>query len=170
MNKSNAVIKNARKDGCGFELDDGWYSAFNALSPQPNAGDTVTFDYKEKTVGGRTYKNIVEKTFSLNGSGGGGAVAPVRGVKDTGYSSGPRNTGFPIPTDHGNRAINRQSAIAQANVAMANTHTEAALSKMKPEDYTEKLIEFARSIEAYTTGDLDSEIVKALLDDANGGK
>lgn len=167
MNQTNAVIKNARKDGCGFELDDGWYSSFNKLSPAPNRGDVVSFDYKEKEVGGRTYRNIIEKTFSVSGGSSSTSPPSAGGVKASStYSGGKPNPGFPIPTTHGNRAINRQSAIAQAVTIMGQTHTETQLHKMKSDAYVEAVVEIARGIEAYTTGDLDSEIVKKLLEEA----
>ena len=162
MKQENAQVVNARKDGCGIELADGWYSSFNALKPKPSKGDIVTFDYKVKEVGGRTYKNIDEKTFSVKSNG------DSSGVKSSasGFSGRP-NVGFPIPTDHGNRAINRQSAIAQAVTVMGQIHTETQLHKMTPEQYTDILVAMARDIESYTTGDLDSEIVKKLLEDSN---
>lgn len=164
MKQTDVVIKNARKDACGFELDDGWYSSFNALKPAPNRGDTVSFDYKEKEVNGRTYKNIIEKTFSIGGTNGGVTSGGVKAA--TGYSGRP-NVGFPIPTDHGNRAINRQSAIAQAVNVMAQVHTETNLAKLyKADTYLDELISVARAIESYTTGDMDSEMVQKLLDDA----
>lgn len=165
MNQTNETVVNARKDGCGVELSTGWYSSFNALTPTPSRGDVVSFDYKEKEVGGRVYKNIIEKTFSVSGTESGTANAAV---KSPAASYSRPNSGFPVPTDHGNRAINRQSAVAQAVIIMGQTHTDAQLAKLlKDEKYVEQMVDVARGIEAYTTGDLDSEIVKALIDSAN---
>jgi hypothetical protein len=160
-NIDNASIVSMRRDRKGFKLeDDNWYSSFNPIS-NINVGDVVSFEYLPKG-NFNNIKGSVEVT-------GGAVSAPASsgGNSNTGGNKGyNKRGGFPVAIDDMGRAINRQSAIAQAVNAMKQLHTETNLHKMTVDTYQEKVILLARYFEAYTTGDLDTEIGKQLAAEA----
>lgn len=148
-----------------FQLDDGkWYSTFH-----PNTvatGDAVSFNF---AINGR-WNNV--KGEIAGASTAAVAVAPAAGAAPTPDAKGKNNSSwganrtFPVGKLAPERTINRQNALIQAIVAMGQTHTDAVLHKMDHKEYAEKTIELARSLEAYTTGDLEREAVDALAKSA----
>ena len=150
-NIENAEVVSMRRDRKGFKLgDDTWYSAFNPIK-NVERGDIVSFEYQTKG----SFNNI-KGAVVVGGSadtGDGGSPAKSAPAKSWGGSKK-----FPVPVDDGVRAINRQSAVAQATVAMKDRFTDAQLHKMDADEFTTHVIEMARFYEAYTTGDLDVEI------------
>jgi hypothetical protein len=152
----NATVVSMRRDRKGFKLeDDSWYSSFTPID-NVNMGDIVTFNYAKKGA----FNNI--KGDIIVSSGGGGSASPASAPA----SKAPKYVGFPVPTDDKGRAINRQSAVAQAIKSLPLIFTSAALQKMDADSFSDHVIDLARRLEAYTTGDLDTEIGKALAAEA----
>lgn len=154
----SATIVSMRRDRKGFKLeDDSWYSSFNAIS-NVSQGDVVSFDYAKKGA----FNNIKGAVTVVGGT----ASAPATASSKPSGGGNKWKGGFPVPVDDMGRAINRQSAVAQAVNAMGHLHTTTNLTKLSNEDYADQVIDIARRLEAYTTGDLDTEIGKALAAEA----
>lgn len=119
-----------------LEENENWYNSNYEI--KANKGDTVEFD-----DGGKKYCSKLRVVSS--GGKGSTTVTPIK-------SSG-RGV-FPVPALDGSRAILRQNAVTNANTILGNTR----------ESYTlEALLETARSIEAYTSGDLDADAAAAKM-------
>ena len=160
-NIESASVVSMRRDRKGFKLEDeSWYSSFNAIS-NVNMGDVVSFEYVKKG----NFNNIKGPVSVTGGS----ASAPTSsgGNSNKGYS---KRAGFPVATDDMGRAINRQSAIKAAIEGVKDTMTDANRHKLDVESYSDLVIDLARRFEAYTTGDLDTEIGKALAAQAEAEK
>lgn len=154
----NAEIVSMRRDRKGFKLgDDTWYSSFNAIK-NVERGDVVSFEFVTKG----SFNNI--KGDVSVGEGGGTTSASDKGTSggSSWVKSAPKK--FPVAVDDSVRAINRQSAVAQATAAMKDRFTDAKLQKMPADEYTEHVIEMARFYEAYTTGDIDVELGTAMAE------
>jgi len=128
-----------------------------------NKGDEVQFE-----DGDKNYVNKLKVVSSGGGASvagsGSGTSAPVR-------ATGARG-GFPIGPLDGQRSIIRQNAVTNANnmLATALQHNELIAKKFAkvPNVATvaESLIEAAKMIEAYTTGDADTAEAEAKVKDA----
>jgi len=152
MGNVSGVVGAVRKDSRGLMIDDVWYSSYNAFSGVAR-GDTVSFEFVEKGA----FKNI-KGAIRKEGSGGGTAPAAA-GAAPKAYSRG----GFPIDVKDGQRSIIRQNAVTNAREVLSMAMTKDQMEGLGKDDLTDTVINVARRIEAYTTGDLDIEIATKYL-------
>lgn len=132
--------KSNKFDKWSILVDGNWYSSKYEI--KANKGDEVEFD-----DGGKKYC----QKLKVVSSGSVGAATPFTGK--------PAPTGgkgvFPIPARDGQRSIVRQNAVTNANTLLGNVGAPYTV---------DDLIEVAREIEAYTTGDLDDMAAKARME------
>ena len=152
--KAKGNVESKRRDGKGIKLQDGnWYSVFKASELEDvNRGDLVEFEYTEKG----NFKNISTdvKVLSASPSAGSTSSAPA--------SASKMYRPFPVPKDHGDRAIIRQNMLSHATSLIINYGN--ADDKL---DYlVESVIQVARELEKYATGELDAEALATLVDES----
>lgn len=128
--------KSNKFDKYSILVDGNWYSSKFEIKAE--RGDTVEFD-----SGGEGKKYCSKLKITAAGSGGGASASPRT---TTSYSKGV----FPVPLLDGSRAIIRQNAVTNANAFFANNKGEYTVNE---------LIDLAREIEAYTTGDVEASRV-----------
>lgn len=129
--------KSKTKYGYGILVTGKWHNSKFEIKCEK--GDTVEFD-----DGGKNYCNKL-KVIS---AGDAGTSAPAA-------RGGPKGS-FPIGLFDGQRSIIRQNAVTNANTYVANFLGDQDVS-------IEDLLDVARQIEAYTTGDLDAEAAEAMV-------
>jgi len=151
------VLMNGIGKGSGVVVNGLKYGSFD---PTKNAidqlvgkeGQEVRLQFVQKD----NYKNL-QGTVQLTG----GVAAPASQGAAPAATAAPRNTGgysrgaFPIGALDGQRSIIRQNAVTNANAFVASQGMTLQV---------DGLLELARSIEAYTTGDLDAQEVKDQLE------
>lgn len=130
-----------------INVNGNWYSTKQEWwkGAPPEEGQEVSFD-----DGGRNFI----KNFKVTGSApaGGSAPAPAAGGGNMGGGQRYQKT-FPIAALDPARAINRQNALTNSvNFHSGQDGVDA-----------DQIIHTARLFEAYTTGDLDEEEVKAAM-------
>lgn len=150
----NGTVESKRRDGKGIKIGEYWYSVmFSSELDDINKGDTVEVEFTTKpSPSGVDYRNI-KKVKKVAGP----AARPV------GMPAIPTGRVFPIPGLSPERAIIRQNAIGHAvKVVTVNLIDDAGeLIYGTPEELATKVIEIARMFEAYSSGDLDRDIVNA---------
>lgn len=125
----------------GVLVNDLWYSTKPEwIDPKPQKGDVIEFD---SGADGKRYLTKCKIVSSGGGSVSGGSVS-------TGGSA-PAPVAGSITT---NRSIVRQNAVTNANSFFDNSGVGYSM---------EDLLDTAREIEAYTSGDLDKEEAKAAM-------
>jgi len=141
----NGVVeaKSNKYDKFSILVDDVWYSSKFEIKAEK--GDVVEFD------NGGAGKKWCSKLKVVSKGSGSPAAAVSSGTPAKSFSRGA----FPVPQLDGSRAIIRQNAVTNANAFFGNQSM----------DYTSvELIDMARAIEAYTSGDIEAEKVKAKVD------
>ena len=134
--------KSKTKFGYGILVNGKWHNSKFEIKCEK--GDQVEFE-----DGGKNYCNKLK----VVSSGGGAAPMPV-----TRGSFGGARGSFPIGPLDGQRSIIRQNAVTNANTFLGNFSEE-----LRVDISTDTLLDIARQIEAYTTGDLDAEEAEAML-------
>lgn len=147
---TNLEVKAVRKDKGGFKLsNEKWYSPdkkgikYNHIS----RGDFVSFEYTENG----DWNNINTPVETVSG----GAI---------GVGSKPTiEVGFPVPALHYSRSIIRQNCLAHATKVVL---ARVAHSKTMPtmERFTNDIINAARRLEAFASGDLDAAEAKRIME------
>lgn len=154
--KKQGIIQAMSGDGKRFKLDDGeWYGCmFESAMCGAKRGDTVEFEYQQVTKGTRTYNNVRGSVSVL--ITGAAAAAPL-GAGGVPVATGP-GPGYLEPQISRQRSIIRQNAVTSA----------IAYLVAQGEPFTmEQVMEVARSIEYYTSGDADILAVEQELDNGD---
>lgn len=136
--------KSKTKFGYGILVTGKWHNSKYEIRCEK--GDTVEFD-----DGGKNYCNKLKVISS--GDVGGATVTPIK-------SGGGSRGSFPIGALDGQRSIIRQNAVTNANTFLGNVGYP---TKAAREAQLELLLDTARAIEAYTTGDLDAAEAEAII-------
>lgn len=134
-------------------VDGTWYATKEewAPNPRPNKGDTITFD----DGGGKFLKRCKVTT--------GGTVTPLAKPVDSGrYRKNGEAGGFPVHPLAYERTLDRRNATQVAATIVSNNKAVASLSV---EDVTDMVLDVARKIEAYTTGDIERMKAEAMFED-----
>jgi len=131
----------------GVLVNEQWYSTKPEwIDPKPQKGDVIEFD------SGADGKRYLTKCKIISS---GGAASSGEGKTYGGSSKSFSRGAFPVDPLDGTRSIIRQNAVTNANSFLAaNSGGEAKI---------EDLLNTAREIEAYTSGDLDAEEAKAAM-------
>lgn len=153
------TIHTAAANGKAFRLEedmdagieDRWYSVFRSgQMANAKVGDKVEFEYNEKSSGGRTFYNV-------SGSVKVTSAAPVTAVASTGQTDHSSSVvGFPLSSSHKDRAITRRHAVSTAVELLAVNRTEPLT--------IEEVVQVAKDIAYYTTGDEDKDNAKVMVD------
>lgn len=150
---SNKTVKTkwGDKPTYSFKVDGEWYG--NGFSVVPSKGTAVEFEWEDTQYGRKTVKGTLQRTDGgtspSTGSGGSNG-------KNLGKSVSSGKGVFPIPVDDGQRSIIRQNAVTNANALILNYYGPKFYEEFDSfEDAQRALIETARYIETYTTGDAD---------------
>lgn len=144
------TTKFGEKTSYSIQINGEWYSA--GFKPCPyNEGDTVSANFEMNG----SYKNITGYGAAPASAGSGAAPAPS--------APAPRATGkqFPVPSDHPDRAIIRQNALAHATKLVVEG-TSADMPDL--DGAAERIIELAYKFEAYATGQREVEAAERLVD------
>jgi len=148
VSTKDVTTKFGTKPTYSFKVNGTWIKC-GFKNPNVDVGYTVDFDGVTGTYGVET--KAVNITSRSPAPVAAPAVTSIAGAKPA-YSSYKEKV-FPIPALHGDRAIIRQNALARA------TDLYIAARGAKPFDLDKSnlslIIEFARTFEAYTAGDLD---------------
>ena len=153
------VVMEASADGKRIRVDGNWYSSY--LPSNVNgaaAGDLVTFSWKEsEKVGpsGRPYLNIVGKVAKMGGATSTvGAPALPAALPAPSYSP-PEEVGKPVLCR--DRCIIRQNAMTSAIALYTAVFRDGNVY------HFDNVLDLARKIEAYTSGDMEVEQAKKDL-------
>lgn len=159
--RATGYIKAVRKDGKGFQLDDGnWYGVFAAAQLKANKGDYVEFAYKSVIKNGNEYRNVqgVVSGTSVGSVSSGGSMREIpEGNNSGGQSCSPLMLPVMLARE---RAIIRQNALTNA-VNLASVCQMARDGKVS----AETVINLAREFEAYTSGDYDIDTARKSLEE-----
>jgi len=143
MINGTVEAKSNKFDKHSILVDGNWYSSKFEIKAE--RGDVVEFDN-----GGEGKKYCSKLKVVSKGSGAPSGTAMSSGTAKPAYSRGA----FPVPQLDGSRAIIRQNAVTNANTFLGNAKGEHTVTD---------LIDLARKIEAYTSGDVEAEAVKAKI-------
>ena len=138
-------LESVSKNQKGFKIDGEWYNSF---LPQHDARykDTVKFKVKEKESGGRIYKNIE------------GTIEVLSGTEVTDKVTGEKKmVGFPIGTMDKERSIIRRHAVSAATELLSS----ASKSGVEVQIDVDSVIDVARKIEYYTSGDEVKDLIES---------
>lgn len=156
VSTKTVATKFGNKPVYSIKVDGDWYNA--GFAKVPGKGTVVEFDYEESTYG----KEITKKTLVAKGqttqATPGGLDVPDNGDKSRGQAS---NKGvFPVPVHDGSRAIIRQNATTNANYLLRTLVENGAIEggELEVEAALKLLVDTARYIEEYTTGDADKQV------------
>jgi len=162
VSTKDVTTKFGTKPTYSFKVNGTWIKC-GFKNPNVEVGYTVDFDGVTGTYG--------VETKAVNITSRAAAPAATPAVTSTASPkaaySGYKEKVFPIPPLHGDRAIIRQNALARA------TDLYIAARGAKPFDLDKSnlglIIEFARTFEAYTAGDLDmaQAMEESSTEDAN---
>lgn len=157
--KASGVIKAVRKDGKGFQLDDGnWYSVFNPIQLKAAKGDYVEFVYKEAVKNGATYRNtqgVVQGTpTTITNTGS------TREVPDGNTGSSQSRSPLMLPV-----MLARERAIIRQNALTNAVNLVGSLFNEEEKANVELVIGIAREFEAYTSGDYDIDTARKSLEE-----
>ena len=157
--KCNGIIDKMARNGKAFTLTDDsdvWYSVFDkAQMGTANVGADVEFTFVSKDNGGRTFNNIKGNVKVINPGVGGGTSADASGA----VFAGKKTLTFGDISLSRDRCIARQNACNVAsNVLKGVLNTKSDVEWVKT-----ALIDLAKVVEDYTTGDLDKAEAEAKL-------
>lgn len=156
--RATGYIKAIRKDGKGFQLDDGnWYGVFAATQLKANKGDYVEFAYKSVIKNGNEYRNVQGVVSGTAVSPTGGSMREIPENNSGGQSRSPLMLPVMLARE---RAIIRQNALTNA-VALCSTNNLHLTEGTHPE----AVIKIAREFEAYTSGDYDIDTARRSLEE-----
>ena len=152
--RATGYIKAVRKDGKGFQLDDGnWYGVFSATQLKANKGDYVEFAYKSVIKNGNEYRNVQGVVSGTAVSPSGGSMREIpEGNSGGSQSRSPLMLPVMLARE---RAIIRQNALTNA-VQYAGGVNGVTV---------DLVIGIAREFEAYTSGDYDIETARKSLEE-----
>lgn len=151
--RATGYIKAIRKDGKGFQLDDGnWYGVFAATQLKANKGDYVEFAYKSVIKNGNEYRNVQGVVSGTAVSPTGGSMREIPENNSGGQSRSPLMLPVMLARE---RAIIRQNALTNA-VQYAGSVNGVTV---------DVVIGIAREFEAYTSGDYDIETARRFLEE-----
>lgn len=151
--RATGYIKAIRKDGKGFQLDDGnWYGVFAATQLKANKGDYVEFAYKSVIKNGNEYRNVQGVVSGTAVSPTGGSMREIPENNSGGQSRSPLMLPVMLARE---RAIIRQNALTNA-VQYAGSVNGVTV---------DVVIGIAREFEAYTSGDYDIETARRSLEE-----
>ena len=152
--RATGYIKAVRKDGKGFQLDDGnWYGVFSATQLKANKGDYVEFAYKSVIKNGNEYRNVQGVVSGTATSPSGGSMREIpEGNNSGGQSRSPLMLPVMLARE---RAIIRQNALTNA-VQYAGSVNGVTV---------DLVIGIAREFEAYTSGDYDIDTARKSLEE-----
>lgn len=151
--RATGYIKAIRKDGKGFQLDDGnWYGVFAATQLKANKGDYVEFAYKSVIKNGNEYRNVQGVVSGTAVSPTGGSMREIPENNSDGQSRSPLMLPVMLARE---RAIIRQNALTNA-VQYAGSVNGVTV---------DVVIGIAREFEAYTSGDYDIETARRFLEE-----
>lgn len=141
-------VESKSRDGKSIKVAGNWYSSFlPVIIANANVGDSITLEYTEKPSqdGSRVYKNI--KGVPQINSGN----APVASPAASQAVSNNRS----VETKRGDIKLHTQRSIVRSH---AVTAAISLLSANKDADgfTVEMVLETAKAIESYTSGDGDS--------------
>lgn len=157
--KASGVIKAVRKDGKGFQLDDGnWYGVFSASQLKASKGDFVEFAYKSVIKNGNEYRNVQGVVSGTPTSASGGEMREIPDG-NTGGSQSRSPLMLPVMLAR-ERAIIRQNALTNA-VSLCSVMDSAKTGSIS----VEGVIGIAREFEAYTSGDYDIDTARKSLEE-----
>lgn len=165
----SGIIEEKTVNGKSIKVNGEWYGAFAApMIGTYGPGDSVIFSVKDGKINpntGRPYQNIQGKVNSI------GATPATAASASGSYK--------PTVTDIGRPILNKDRLILRQNAAttaakvygdfLGNYMTVEELSTLKTSigysymDYCDAVIELAKRIEAYTSGDADMEEAEATL-------
>ena len=139
------VLESVSKNQKGFKIDGEWYNSFLAQH-DARYKDTVKFKVKEKESGGRVYKNIE------------GTIEVLSGTEVTDKATGEKKmVGFPIGTMDRERSIVRRHAVSAATELLSSM----SKSGVEVQIDVESVIETARKLEYYTSGDEVKDLIES---------
>jgi|TARA_R110002020_G_scaffold128247_1_gene287481 hypothetical protein len=139
------VLESVSKNQKGFKIDGEWYNSFLAQH-DARYKDTVKFKVKEKESGGRVYKNIE------------GTIEVLSGTEVTDKATGEKKmVGFPIGTMDRERSIVRRHAVSAATELLSSM----AKAGVEVQIDVESVIDTARKLEYYTSGDEVKDLIEA---------
>lgn len=143
-----------------IKLDDGYYYKFGFKKPPVNVGDEVSFSYAVGKYGNEADINSVKITGASTGTAAHPSTAAATSVSSGRGGYRP----FPIPPDHGDRAIVRQNALTNAREVVCKyvAVDESDLSKV-----VDLIIETAYKFEEYTSGQREVNAAEEIM---KGGK
>lgn len=151
--RATGYIKAIRKDGKGFQLDDGnWYGVFAATQLKANKGDYVEFAYKSVIKNGNEYRNVQGVVSGTAVSPAGGSMREIPENNSGGQSRSPLMLPVMLARE---RAIIRQNALTNA-VQYAGSVNGVTV---------DVVIGIAREFEAYTSGDYDIDTARKSLEE-----
>jgi len=161
---TNQVVERVGPKGNSLLINGSWYSTFKVPSLNgAKPGDTVSFVFVEKPSGdpAKPYRNITGNVTIVAA----GAVAPPAlssSYAASGASAGAGYKGewvFPVPMDNYQRSVLRRDAVRDA-VALIAAQTGAKT--------VDKMLDIAKQIEHYTSGEDIAEALAALSSEVEG--
>ena len=157
ISTKTVATKFGNKPVYSIKVDNDWYNA--GFAKVPGKGTVVEFDYEESTYGKEiTKKSLISKSAAPQADTSGGPDVPNNGKSTVSQSN---NKGvFPVPVHDGSRAIIRQNATTNANYLLRTLIESGSLGELDLNQASKVLVETARYIEEYTTGDADKSVAK----------
>lgn len=140
-------VESKSRDGKSIKVAGNWYSCFlPVIIANANVGDGITFEYTEKPSadGSRIYKNIKGVPQINGGSGNPAAPSASQAVSNS-----------RVEAKKGDIKLHTQRSIVRSH---AVTAAISLCSANKKEFSVDTVLSIAKQIEAYTSGDGDSEM------------
>lgn len=156
LGNKSVKTKFGMKPTYSFQSAEGEWFNLGFSKPTFGVGDEIEFDYTPDAYGNK----VDDKSINVLKSGAGTPAPTTREVSKMSAptSGGFKQRTFPVGPMDADRAIIRQNAVTNANSFLSYN------GKGGKHGYTvEDLIETARKIEAYTTGDLDVAMANNIL-------
>lgn len=148
MAQVNGVVEWSGKDkfdNFSIKVNNNWYKSKYPIKAEK--GDTVEFD-----DGGKNYAN---KLRVVTGGGTGtGSGTPSKG-NGTFVSKQ-----FPVPGLHPDRSIIRQNCLRHATELVTHGYHDGMLHSDNNDTVARCVIDLARRLEAYATGELDKKVAE----------
>lgn len=166
-NYLTGTIEEKTRNLKSIKVDGVWYGAFAPpMIGNYGPGDHVSFYWKEGTINpntGEPYRNIVGKVSGVN------SKAPSNPVPDSSDGISERSSSTTSIREIGRPCLNkdrlilRQNAGTTAATLIINYLDYIDGPKISLEEYTDKWLEIAKQVEAYTSGDADLKEAEELL-------